>query len=214
MAHECPSTLEHLLGIICWNNGRDDRCKIFLILNNVSVINIVFIWVLLQGAIWLTPILQLIYLLHVLKFMVKYVSCNTRKCSIWHVHAMNSNQHALLHSLIRVFVVHLKKLVYPKCVHWRFLSDCANMQADLNLCWAHIQSYISDIMAHILHIAESLNIQLSINILALAKRGIPIINFFENIYLGEAIPMSTNNICLDREIRKITMLLDWKMCLI
>ena len=84
------------------------------------------------------------------------------------------------------------------------------MQADLNLCWAHIQSYISDIMAHILHIAESLNIQLSINILALAKSGIPIINFLENIYmyLGEAIPMSTNNICLDREIRKITMLLD------
>ena len=27
---------------------------------------------------------------------------------------------------------------YPKCAHWRFRSDCANAQADLNLRWAHM----------------------------------------------------------------------------
>ena len=39
-----------------------------------------------------------------------------------------------------VFLVRVKKLcipVYPKCVQWRFWSDCANAQADLNLRWAH-----------------------------------------------------------------------------
>ena len=44
-------------------------------------------------------------------------------------------------SLIRVFVVRLKKrniLSYPKERQWRFWSDCANAQADLNLRWAHI----------------------------------------------------------------------------
>ena len=41
---------------------------------------------------------------------------------------------------IRTFVS-MKKLCilgYPKCAQWRFWSDCANAQADLNLRWAHI----------------------------------------------------------------------------
>ena len=29
-------------------------------------------------------------------------------------------------------------LGYPKCAQWRFWSDCANAQADLNLRWAHM----------------------------------------------------------------------------
>ena len=29
-------------------------------------------------------------------------------------------------------------LGYPKCTKWRFWSDCANAQADLNLRWAHM----------------------------------------------------------------------------
>ena len=40
-----------------------------------------------------------------------------------------------------VFVVHLKKLcilVYPKCTHWRFRSDCMNAQSDLNVRWVHM----------------------------------------------------------------------------
>ena len=39
-----------------------------------------------------------------------------------------------------VFVVHMNKrcsLGYPKCAQWRFWSDCANAQADLNLCLVH-----------------------------------------------------------------------------
>ena len=46
-----------------------------------------------------------------------------------------------IRSLFSVFVIHIKKvciLGYPKCAQWRFWSDCANEQADLNLCWAHM----------------------------------------------------------------------------
>ena len=42
-------------------------------------------------------------------------------------------------SLIRVFVVRMKKHCipgYPKRAQWRFRSDCANVQSDLNLRWA------------------------------------------------------------------------------
>ena len=44
-------------------------------------------------------------------------------------------------SLIGVFIVCIKKLCvlgYPKCTRWRFWSDYANTQADLNLCWAYM----------------------------------------------------------------------------
>ena len=53
----------------------------------------------------------------------------------------HSNQHAHLRSLIRAFIVRMKKLCirwYPKCAKRRFWSDCANAQADLNLRWTHI----------------------------------------------------------------------------
>ena len=55
------------------------------------------------------------------------------------------NQTALSRSLISVFVVRMKKLCfrgYPKCDQWRFWSDCKNMQADLNLLWAHVRRHI------------------------------------------------------------------------
>ena len=48
-------------------------------------------------------------------------------------------QRSLKRGLMRVFVIRLKKLRilgYPKSVLWRFWSDCANAQADLNLDWA------------------------------------------------------------------------------
>ena len=45
----------------------------------------------------------------------------------------DSNQPALLCSLLRVLVV----LGFSKCAQRRFRSDCANAQADLNLCFAH-----------------------------------------------------------------------------
>ena len=53
----------------------------------------------------------------------------------------DSNQPAHPRCLIRVFVVRMKKLcilAYPKCGQWRFWSDCANAQADLNLRWPHM----------------------------------------------------------------------------
>ena len=48
----------------------------------------------------------------------------------------NSSPTAPLDSPIRALIVHMKKLcilVYPECDNWRFSSDCANAQADLNL---------------------------------------------------------------------------------
>ena len=53
----------------------------------------------------------------------------------------DSDQTAHPRSLIRVSVVRMKKLClfgYPKCAQWRFWSDCANAQADLNLLWVHM----------------------------------------------------------------------------
>ena len=53
----------------------------------------------------------------------------------------DSNQPAHSLRLIRVFVVHMKKLYtlsYPNCAQWRFWSHSANAQAELNLRWTHI----------------------------------------------------------------------------
>ena len=63
-----------------------------------------------------------------------------------------SDQTAHSRSLIRVFVVRMKKLCilgYPKCAQGRFRSVCANAQADLNLRWAHIsEDRFSEVTAH------------------------------------------------------------------
>ena len=52
-----------------------------------------------------------------------------------------------------VFVICLKKLCilgYLNHAQWRFWSDCANAQADLNLLWAHMsEGTLSAIKAHI-----------------------------------------------------------------
>ena len=43
--------------------------------------------------------------------------------------------------MTRVFVVRMKNLCiigYPKRAQWRFWSDCAIAQSDLNLRWAHM----------------------------------------------------------------------------
>ena len=52
------------------------------------------------------------------------------------------NQPLHMCSLMWVFVSRMKKklciLCYPKCAQWRFRSDCAKAQADLNLPWANI----------------------------------------------------------------------------
>ena len=52
-----------------------------------------------------------------------------------------------------VFIVHVKKLCihgFAKCVHWKFWSDCANVQADLNLYLTHVsEGMFSDIEENI-----------------------------------------------------------------
>ena len=66
------------------------------------------------------------------------------------------------HSLIslftgRIFIASLRfpheEILHPwlsKCAQWRFWSDCANAQADLNFLWAHIsESTFSDVAAQI-----------------------------------------------------------------
>ena len=66
----------------------------------------------------------------------------------------DSNQPAHPRSLIRVFVVRLWKLCLianQKCTQWRFWSDCANAQSDLNLRWAHMsksRGTLSGVKAH------------------------------------------------------------------
>ena len=76
-----------------------------------------------------------------------HISHNVRKCTFWHE---GSNKSAIPRSLIRVFVVRMKKLSIfgcPKCTLWRFWSDCAIAQADLNLyiskgTFSHVVSHI------------------------------------------------------------------------
>ena len=64
----------------------------------------------------------------------------------------DSNQLVHSRSLIRDIVVRMKKfciLGYPKCVQWRFWSDYANAQADLNLRLAHMsEGMFSHFVAH------------------------------------------------------------------
>ena len=65
----------------------------------------------------------------------------------------DSDQTAHPRSLIRVFVVRLRKLCildYPKCTEWRFWSDCANAQAGPKLHWEHIsEGTFSDVVDQI-----------------------------------------------------------------
>ena len=65
----------------------------------------------------------------------------------------DSNQPAHPYRLIRIFVVRLNKLCIladSKCTQWRFRSDCANAQADLNLRWVNmLEGTFSDIAAHL-----------------------------------------------------------------
>ena len=71
----------------------------------------------------------------------------------------DSNHPAYLHSLISIFPAH-EDILYPwlsKSTLWRFWSDRANAQSDLNLRWAHLSEGtfpsaavdINDFVAHI-----------------------------------------------------------------
>ena len=57
-----------------------------------------------------------------------------------------------------VFVLGVMKLCflgYTKYAQWRFWSDCANAQADLNLRWAHMSDgTLPDISDHIISVWE------------------------------------------------------------
>ena len=66
----------------------------------------------------------------------------------------DSDQPAHPRCLIRVFIVRMKKLCilsYLKCAQCRFWSDCANVQADLNLRWSHLsEGTFSHVDTHML----------------------------------------------------------------
>ena len=57
--------------------------------------------------------------------------------------------------VLSVFAVRMKKhwiLCYQKCAQWRFWSDWANVQSDLNLHWVHMsEGTFSDVAAPMIH---------------------------------------------------------------
>ena len=80
------------------------------------------------------------------------MSLQARKRTSWNVRPTNSNQPAHPRSLIRVFVVRMKKLCnlgFPKSAKWRFWSDCASAQADPNFRWAQLSvGIVSDVATY------------------------------------------------------------------
>ena len=61
--------------------------------------------------------------------------------TFWHTRTTKTQISMRICAVWSVFVVRIQKLCilgYPKCAQWRFWSDCANAQADLNLRWAHM----------------------------------------------------------------------------
>ena len=87
---------------------------------------------------------------------------NVRKRTLfWYAPNEDSNRPAHSRSPIRVFVVRMKELWtlgYPKYAHWRFWPDCVNVQAYLNLRWAHVlEGTFSDVAAHMCTCVYSLS---------------------------------------------------------
>ena len=79
-----------------------------------------------------------------LQTLDKQMCRNVRKRTFWHVRSTKTKQPLYSRCLITVFVVRMKKLCTlgcPKRAQWRFWSDCANAQADLNLRWAHVSCF-------------------------------------------------------------------------
>ena len=71
----------------------------------------------------------------------QHLNRNVRKRTFWHVRPAKTQISLRICAVWPVFVVRMKKLCilgYPKCVQWRFWSDCANAQADLNFRWPHM----------------------------------------------------------------------------
>ena len=82
----------------------------------------------------------------------QFISRNVRKRTFCaRNETTTTNQPVHPRSLIWVFVLRMKKrciLGFPKCAQWRFWSDCANAQSDLNLHWTHMtEGTISDFAA-------------------------------------------------------------------
>ena len=66
-----------------------------------------------------------------------HLSRNLRKHTFWNVRPLKT-QTCLIRVVVVLMIYNLCILSYPKCAQWRFWSDCANAQADLNLQWAYI----------------------------------------------------------------------------
>ena len=72
---------------------------------------------------------------------IKFKQQRQNTCLLAYATNEDSNQPVHSRSLIRIFYVRMKNfciLSYSKCAKWRFWSDCAKAQADLNLRWARM----------------------------------------------------------------------------
>ena len=76
-----------------------------------------------------------------------------RKHTCRHMGPAKTQIRLCIRAVWSVFDVCIKKLCslgYPKYAQWRVWSDCANAQADLNLCWVQMSVRMSsDIAANI-----------------------------------------------------------------
>ena len=88
----------------------------------------------------------ILLLIHFITLMpLNYKSHNMIKHTVCQVRPTKTEISLWIPAVWSVFLVRLKTLCilgYLKCTQWRFLSDCANVQAHLNLHWGHVQRYI------------------------------------------------------------------------
>ena len=78
---------------------------------------------------------------------------NVKKYTFVHLRSEKTQIRLRIREVWSVFVFSMKKvytLGYQKCAQWRFWSDCANAQADLNLRLAHRSNgTLSDVVAQL-----------------------------------------------------------------
>ena len=84
---------------------------------------------------------------------------NMRKRTFWHVRPTKTQIRSRIRTVWSEFIDRVKRLCildYPKCARWRFRSDCANAQSDLNLRWAHMsEGTFSNITADVFFMTSS-----------------------------------------------------------
>ena len=97
---------------------------------SISTNLFIFHWIIFEGVVYAHARYNIVFS----KCSLFYL--NLRKCILCNVRP------GRLTSAPRIRAVWSKKKIcilgYPKCAKWRFWSDFADVQTDLNLCWAHM----------------------------------------------------------------------------